>query len=1320
MPISFNLPTFDIIKEFSKPENYKEWLPGLFSKNYYNNIFPINNVEDSITEDTEFSKLNSSLDEFNLSLKRYFLFLYCLKSNPFIFENTSRIIDYKLDNFLFRPELAEYISKLQTNNIKNKINSSLTIELVKKYALDKGLDFSPEKLIDFFKIADSQEFKNDISRKLNIVLYESVIKHTLYNNLKQSYNFSFKEDTAQNWINRAINLEAGEFLYFIDTEGGPDNKSFPVVCVLTKNLNSVSNEVLLKQSNQFLTNLFGRDVKNECLANILGEPDKFENNFKKVPILKSKKNNINFYNSICIVYDFTKILLSEKKEPEFKSQAITEIALGFLSEYTIELDSIDELHQRKDYLDNLFKQKFQEDFSNISFTIANKARHTVEISNRINILGAEEIKKSLETKIKINKSNLINSFQNYIDLIIKSYKRKRFENIQLSQYSYDDQKIILHFDSALNLLAISCLPKPLNQQISRTFYSPFNFTTGQQKINFDFKINQNKNFADEFYGYYDETPNGNFKDYKKQIKNLSGQRICFITKTMERLVYDNFWSKGNGYYYFENLSSGSVYRPTIDLNTKITPVFKEPIIIENYFNDEGKLIDKTIEIVTLNTNYKETKYQSLSLQTLAFYLINSVSISDKIFPDTSGDIKIFGERFHYPVLSSLPLEQEEIIDLNFNLNDFTIAQEVLIIPQEIKKAFSLLFDSYEQDFVSQINSIIISSLPCYADIVLLLEELAYDVITALPGQGITVLVKDLNKIYDRIPIKDIILALLEKIINALLTFGIETDPCKPLPKRQGFDVNDLLSSLEYLKDLYSNTLSTFTDVKGILKEIPRLTNLNGWKAFFLFIFWAIVKIVAVILLKILLDKLRPYLEKLCNLDFNFINLLTNESPEVLKFTPTIVPDSFGNIAESGGALYDVQLSIDINVLIDLSEIVTREFVYNKFAEEFVLPKNAESLNDIRIFLTEISPKIDLFELASLLRGVATEYTYNTLIDAIKLSNISFKQLFVDKDGVLKLFSFLSQYCDYNICYDLLSKSLQKYSGNICTPQQSRRKDYETILKELGEDPAKIIRDQVLDLEKQFDDLCSTNYELAIDILKDGPKLLSNNLNQYLAMPLNTIIQFQKSVYSFELGISLDGYGTPLNPEQIKLLGDAIYNANKVKTLFDNFKNNLQTQVMIEFPLLQDFSISKDPNKKGDIIPTQTLLSFLDFIKKDGIAYYNNEIQKRKQYLQTIGITVDDEVIYKDLVTKKYFNVSNASYKLYRSFADTQSSFSKFENLYKNIVYLLNIEANEIDDSSFLDMSKEDMKKSFENANNLEVTDTDEEFFSYINKLKEYK
>ena len=126
------------------------------------------------------------------------------------------------------------------------------------------------------------------------------------------------------------------------------------------------------------------------------------------------------------------------------------------------------------------------------------------------------------------------------------------------------------------------------------------------------------------------------------------------------------------------------------------------------------------------------------------------------------------------------------------------------------------------------------------------------------------------------------------------------------------------------------------------------------------------------------------------------------------------------------------------------------------------------------------------------------------------------------------------------------------------------------------------------------------------------------------------------------------------------------------------------------------------------------------LKQKNLYLLYNEIQKRKQYLQTIGITVDDEVIYKDLVTKKYFNVSNASYKLYRSFADTQSSFSKFENLYKNIVYLLNIEANEIDDSSFLDMSKEDMKKSFENANNLEVTDTDEEFFSYINKLKEYK
>ena len=76
MAISYSLPTSNIIKDFAKSENFLEWLPGLFEEKYINNIFPINLERDIIDTDLIFSKSSSDLEDFNLTLKRFYLFLY--------------------------------------------------------------------------------------------------------------------------------------------------------------------------------------------------------------------------------------------------------------------------------------------------------------------------------------------------------------------------------------------------------------------------------------------------------------------------------------------------------------------------------------------------------------------------------------------------------------------------------------------------------------------------------------------------------------------------------------------------------------------------------------------------------------------------------------------------------------------------------------------------------------------------------------------------------------------------------------------------------------------------------------------------------------------------------------------------------------------------------------------------------------------------------------------------------------------------------------------------------------------------------------------
>ena len=138
-----------------------------------------------------------------------------------------------LNNILVdNPEISDVLNKGGRD-----LEYMVVIELVKKYAIDKGIDFKPEKLSDFFDIAATDNFKNDVAKTLNIVTYESILKHTLYNNLRETNNFSLKENSAAGWIEKAINLNAGEVSYFIDIEGGPDNKPFPVVSVISKKNN---------------------------------------------------------------------------------------------------------------------------------------------------------------------------------------------------------------------------------------------------------------------------------------------------------------------------------------------------------------------------------------------------------------------------------------------------------------------------------------------------------------------------------------------------------------------------------------------------------------------------------------------------------------------------------------------------------------------------------------------------------------------------------------------------------------------------------------------------------------------------------------------------------------------------------------------------------------------------------------------------------------------------------------------------------------------------------------------------------------------------
>jgi len=1277
MAISYNLPGINLIKEFSSIDNVEEWLPGLFDGTF-NNLFPID-ITGNLNEKTEFSKSKSNIDDFTISLKRYYLFLYCLKSKPFLFENVSRAINYTNDEFLFVPEVAGYVSDIQTNKIKNTINSSLTIDQVKKYAVDKSLDFLPQKLSDYFDIAKTEDYINYISRTLNTILYESVIKHTLYDNLK-STSFNFFEGTAAGWVDKAIKLGSGNFEYFIDVEGGPDNKSFPVVCVLTKRLNEDKKEQILKQSNDFISNIFGKKIGNECFANIIGNPGVYEDNFKSFPILKSRKDEKTFYNAICVVYDLSKIILSKTISRNFDTQSILEVALGFFTKYSLEVNNIDELKNKSEALMSLMQDYFNEDsFSEVEYYYFARNKHVEEVYNRINVQDKFEILKSISQVVKINRGNITSAFNEYVNLLISTYKEARRQNIYLTPFDSSDFKVTFHFDSFLNLLGVTTIPNEKKKQNSTKQYSPFKIETFD---NFGFGEADQKYVSEEFFGKY--------QNLTTDLIDYSGRRICVATRTLERMLYDSFDRVDGGYLVTKDLTSTEVEKKYVNLITKINLTL--PNANFNYNKEDlfinERLIDKSIRIANLTTNYRENKYQSIALQTMAFYLINTES-GLSLFGN-EGDLKKFGESFHYPVLTiaaaKSTTDEFKIGDV-LKLPDLDIPQEILLVSTEIQKTFEFIKGNEfsVNDLVKEANSTFVSSLPCYADIVNVINDFR----NIDDGWD---LVETIMVFLNKFPLSEFISELLQKLLSWLGVLNEYRDPCKPLPSKFPTIPDDLFSTIEYLKDLYARSLNPEGLIQGIIESFPTLDTLDFWLTLIEKIALFLLKIAADFILKMFFDFVRPYLEKLCSLDFElfkppFFNL---ENSEDNFFSPSIASDSFGAPAESGSSLYDVQLAIDINVLIDLSEIATRDLVYSKFADEYSLEKSQNSFDEISKFLSDISSSIDLYELASLLRNVSTESTRIGLIDTISLVDAPFKNLFAQDDDIIKLFIFLSNYCDYRICYDILSKSLEKYVGNICTPQQSRRKDYELLLKEtVGDDYKNVIRDQILDLEKQFDKLCSNKLLINIDLFKDGPRLLASSLTQYMVMPFQSIIDFQQNIYDYEKSLTDD---------QKKILK---FSTKPPEEIYAKY---LQSVKLVKSKYNTGYTpeiIYQNAITKEELLESATNLVNVD---NKYLEDFNLRKSKIVNYFNTKNIIIDNDTIKEKINYELYVDPLYMVGRLFEKLA----SKNLFIKNYNEIAYSID----------YLEKLKLEMEQEVQNATNIDMQDDIELFMSYISKIKE--
>ena len=154
----------------------------------------------------------------------------------------------------------------------------------------------------------------------------------------------------------------------------------------------------------------------------------------------------------------------------------------------------------------------------------------------------------------------------------------------------------------------------------------------------------------------------------------------------------------------------------------------------------------------------------------------------------------------------------------------------------------------------------------------------------------------------KLPIIEMLSELLEAVLNELGLLGEEGNPCKDPPAKVNLDIDDLLSSYEYLKQIYFNSLNPFVPITGILDELPKLPTLDSWKTIAKKIGEFLVLLALQIGLQLLFDYLRPQIEKYCSLN-TYTDWLrgNNSNPELLdlgSFSPLAAADSFGAPAGS--------------------------------------------------------------------------------------------------------------------------------------------------------------------------------------------------------------------------------------------------------------------------------------------------------------------------------------------------------------------------------------------------------------------------------------